>query len=50
MNMSVARVSKDFWQNMENQFMVTSKASTKEKLDGIYAYSREKWKVRIPKS
>ena len=50
MNLSMARVTKDFWQNMEDQFVVTSKVSTKEKLDGICACSWEKWKGQIPMS
>ena len=36
------RVTKDFWLSMVNQFMVTSKVSTKEKQDGIYACSWER--------
>ena len=48
MSLSMVRVTRDFWLNMVNQSTVTSRASTKEKRDGVYACSWEKLKGKTP--
>ena len=45
MNLSLAKVTKDFWLSMVNQFMVTS---TREKQDGVYVCSSKTLKGKMP--